>query len=274
MPVLAAYDCKSRLSIDLLQVEHIVVGTDWNYSLCDNFNRIYYVMDGEGVIYTENETVVLKPNHVYVVPAMFPFRCKCDDRLEKVFVHVKCNVLPNRDILSNLDHIVDFPCTAEELEILKQTLYNHGICASLRLRLIIESMVLKLMEPLEDAFEYDYLLYRKFETFFSYTAANVHANLSIDEICYNIDMTPRQLTYQYKAATGHSVKSYLNALLLERIKYYLITTDRSLQDISEELRFSNEFYCSRFFKKGAGISPREYRQLHIDYRKDNLPKQK
>ena len=146
-------------------------------------------------------------------------------------------------------------------------LYDEGIYSTLKFRIKLESIILDLVKPLEEAFEYDYSLYRKFEPFFTYTADHLYANLTIDEICGNIGMTPRQLSYQYKAATGHSVKSYLNTLLLERIQYLLLTTDRSLQDISAELRFNNEFYCSRFFKKGAGVSPREYRHIHVKHAK-------
>lgn len=263
MPILSAFTNYSRLKIDVLQLEHILLlGKEWNYSLCDNFNRLYFVMDGEGVIFTEHETITVRPNNIYLVPAMLPFRCQCEESLEKVFVHFKTNVLPNHDILSNIDHVVQFPCTPEELTELKELLYDGGIYANLKFRIKLENIILELVKPLEEAFEYDYNLYRKFEPFFSYTASHLYANLTIDEICSNIGMTPRQLSYQYKAATGHSVKSYLNTLLLERIKYLLLTTNRSLQDISAELHFNNEFYCSRFFKKSAGISPREYRQIH------------
>ena len=269
MPILSAFSNYSRPKISILQLEHILLGKEWNYSLCDNFNRVYFVMEGEGQIFVENETIPIRPNMIYIVPAMLPFRCQCEHSLEKVFVHFKCNVLPNRDILSNLDHVVQIPCTKEDMEDLKATLYEGGIYSTLKFRIQLEKIILDLVKPLEEAFAHDYLLYRKFESFFSYTNSHLYANLTIDEICANIGMTPRQLSYQYKAATGHSVKSYLNTLLLERIQYLLLTTDRSLQDISTELRFNNEFYCSRFFKKGAGVSPREYRKIHARHTKMN-----
>lgn len=251
-----------HLHIDLLHLLHVKVGREWNYSLCDNFNRLYYVIDGEGVIYTEAETVVLRPGTVYLVPAMMHFRCSCEHSLEKIYVHFKVNILPNQDILSNLDHIITFPCSAERNVKLLALMQDGGVCATLKFKIYLESIILDLIHPFEKEFEQDYTLYMKFQPFFAYTASHLYANLTIDDICSHIGMTPRQLSYRYKAATGHSVKSYLNALLLERIKYLLITTNRSMQEISAELQFSNEFYCSRFFKKNAGISPRDYRQIH------------
>lgn len=251
-----------HLNIDLLQLAYIQVGKEWNYSLYDNFSRLYYIIDGEGVIYTETETVTLRPNHIYLIPAAMHFRCHCDESLEKIYAHFKTSILPNQDILSNLDHIVSFPCSPKEIDSMLRLLKEGGICATLEFKIKLESIILNVIQPFEQVFEHDYSVYTKFRSFFSYTANHLYANLTIDEICSHIGMTPRQLSYHYKAATGNSVKSYLNTLLLERIKYLLITTNRSLQDISTELHFNNEFYCSRFFKKNAGISPREYRQIH------------
>lgn len=247
-------------NIELTQIMHVRVGTEWDYSLCDNFNRLYFVLDGEGVIHTQTETVILKPWHIYVIPSMLAFECKCHTFLEKLYAHFKVTILPNRDLLSKLDKIVEIESSREELMQLKAVLYEESMQSIMLFRIKLEQLVMKLIQPLEEEYSHDFSLYLKFEQFFFYTTNHQYADLTIDEICKNIGMTPRQLTYRYKAATGQTVKSYLNSLLLERSKFLLNTTDRPIRSISAELHFGNEFYFSRFFKKHEGLSPRNYRK--------------
>lgn len=249
-----------HLNIELTQLDHVRVGQDWDYTLCDNFNRLYFVLDGEGDIYTGTGVIKIRPYHMYLIPAKFPFSCKCWTFLEKLYAHFKVTILPDRDLLSRLDHIVEFDSSREEIEAMKDMLYKGEVRSALYFRLKMEQLILDLIEPFNAEYSNDLSLYLRFEKFFSYTSSHPYADLTIEAICRHIDCTPRQLTYHYKTATGQTVKSYLNSLLLDRLRFLLQTTDRSVRDISEELHFSSEFYCSRFFKKHTGLSPREFRQ--------------
>lgn len=43
------------------------------------------------------------------------------------------------------------------------------------------------------------------------------------------------------------------------MKILLQSTDLSIQEIAQDLKFPYQFYLGRYFKRHAGVSPSEYR---------------
>ncbi len=259
----SAMNIYKYLNIELTQLRHVIVGKEWCCTPHDNVNRLYITLDGEGALITESGTLTLQPYHIYLIPAKLPFSSQCDTYLEKLYVHFRVFILPNQDLLSELDHILEIDSSREEIEKLKEVLHSGDISAVLPFRLKLDQIILGAVQPFVEKYSDDLSIYLKFEKFFTYTTTHIYADLSIGDVCQNIGTTPRKLAYHYKKATGQSVKSYLNTILLNRIKFLLQTTDMSVRDISAELHFNNEFYCSRFFKNQGGISPREFRKTAI-----------
>lgn len=63
----------------------------------------------------------------------------------------------------------------------------------------------------------------------------------------------------FKKYSGITIQSYLNQLRMQRAKYLLRETEKSVQDIAYELSFENPLYFSRTFKKLEGVSPSSFR---------------
>ncbi|MDQ1002793.1 YesN/AraC family two-component response regulator [Neobacillus niacini] len=66
----------------------------------------------------------------------------------------------------------------------------------------------------------------------------------------------------FKKKTGKSPKAYISELRLKEAKHLLISTEYSISEISEELRFENSSSFTRWFVKCEGISPQKYRILN------------
>ena len=47
--------------------------------------------------------------------------------------------------------------------------------------------------------------------------------------------------------------------VIEKIKEYLLASDKSLVEISDKLHFDNTAYLCRFFKKHTGVTQNTYR---------------
>jgi AraC family transcriptional regulator, transcriptional activator of pobA len=62
--------------------------------------------------------------------------------------------------------------------------------------------------------------------------------------------------------TGAAALAVIHRQLLHEAKRYLIFSDLSLSDISEQLGFAEPSYFSKFFKRLAGVQPARYRQLN------------
>lgn len=68
------------------------------------------------------------------------------------------------------------------------------------------------------------------------------------------------LTRKFQKEMGQRISDYIRDTRLEYAKIWLISTEKSIQEISELLQFCSRNYFSRVFKEKEGISPQEYRE--------------
>lgn len=72
--------------------------------------------------------------------------------------------------------------------------------------------------------------------------------------------TLRRLIYDH---TGYSLNEYVHRLKIDEAKKLLTFTNLQVQEIADQLGFSDPAYFSRLFKKYAGISAVKYRSANI-----------
>jgi len=71
----------------------------------------------------------------------------------------------------------------------------------------------------------------------------------------------RTFKRRFKAATGHSLIEYLQNLRVEEAKRLLETSDRPIDEISEETGYSDASFFRRLFKRLTGLTPSGYRRM-------------
>lgn len=69
----------------------------------------------------------------------------------------------------------------------------------------------------------------------------------------------KYLSQVLKEKTGRTARSYIIQMVILEAKVLLDRPDLSIQQIADELHFSNPFHFSRFFKKYASLTPSAYR---------------
>ena len=62
-----------------------------------------------------------------------------------------------------------------------------------------------------------------------------------------------------RSVARSSAKEFIDRAVILEIKMMLQSTDLSVQEIAYRLRFPDQSYLGRFFKKRTGESPTEYR---------------
>lgn len=63
----------------------------------------------------------------------------------------------------------------------------------------------------------------------------------------------------FKQYFGLSINRYRNKRRIDRAKFLLVTTNKTLEEIAQEVGFEDKYYFSRLFAKYEGISPLQYR---------------
>ena len=77
------------------------------------------------------------------------------------------------------------------------------------------------------------------------------------ELC----ITPRYLSSIVQSVSGQTAKSHIDRHVILESKALLQSTDLSIQEISNQLRFPNQSFFGRYFKRHTGLSPLQYRNL-------------
>lgn len=219
-------------------------------------------MDGHGYLHNDKERVDLEPYNIYIIPANSCYNYRCENYMEKIFVHFKMYVIPDKDLFSSIKHIVKIKSSPEEIEKIKEICYSESAVAAMFLNNYIYGLAIKLIEPYSDRVEADLKIYKKYERLYKYIEDNLYADTKVSDICKYIGFSQTYIGQRFKEDTGQTIKDFMTDMLIEKMKYMFQISNCSIKEVSERLHFNNEFYCSKFFKKHMGISPREYKRLH------------
>lgn len=88
---------------------------------------------------------------------------------------------------------------------------------------------------------------------------NIFSNISPEEIASQLNLSYSWFRRAFKEYTGFSPAKYISVLKLQKAKTMLVSTQKSIKEISISLSFDNVEYFSTFFKKMTGKTPMAYR---------------
>lgn len=92
-----------------------------------------------------------------------------------------------------------------------------------------------------------------------YINNNLSGDLSLDNIAANCFVSKYYLSHLFSSYKGIGIGKYILELRIKEAKYLLKTTDKKVNEISEEIGFNDTSYFCRAFKKEVGCTPLKYR---------------
>lgn len=90
--------------------------------------------------------------------------------------------------------------------------------------------------------------------------SSYNSDLSIETLLSHIPLSRRNLEIKFKRVMHVSIYQYILLCRCNRLAHLLLTTKRSLRDLSIEVGFKDYNNVTRIFKKYKNCSPSEYRQ--------------
>lgn len=92
-----------------------------------------------------------------------------------------------------------------------------------------------------------------------YIQQNFQNPLTVEEIADYLSLNPSYFIRQFKKDTGMTPYQYLTSIRLERARYDLKTTGRSVKDIGFSCGYQSENSFCITFRKATGMTPTQYR---------------
>ncbi|WP_294189058.1 helix-turn-helix transcriptional regulator [uncultured Clostridium sp.] len=93
-----------------------------------------------------------------------------------------------------------------------------------------------------------------------------YSTVSLTSMAKDFNFNPTYFSLRFKTLANDSFSNKLREIKLEKAKWLLITTDLSVQNISEIIEFKEKSYFFRIFKKRYGMTPLKYRKVNRDLR--------
>jgi len=185
-------------------------------------------------------------------------------KMKWVFVDIKI------DDIYKLDDIYSFPLILSPekcknisniVNKLIKLLHNTNLKAVLEKNILGFELAKRLIELGEEKKIYDDTVLPAIKKIRS----DYYKKLTIKQLSDDCSLSVSSFIQSFKKATKLTPISYINNHRLSVASSLLLTTNISIQQISERIGFYDQFYFSKCFSKKYGVSPLAYRKLEQSY---------
>lgn len=104
--------------------------------------------------------------------------------------------------------------------------------------------------------------YELFQRAAEYISKNFQSQISLSDVAKEFYLSPKYFSNAFSKHIGCSFVAYLTKLRVFHAQKLLVTTDKSITDISQDSGFNTFSSFSRAFKSQTNLSPVEYRKKY------------
>lgn len=276
-------------SFSLLHVDRVDLNRKWNYkNVISPYIRIYYIEGGNGYISTLTQKLKLEAGFLYIIPSFTLCNLECDNNLNQYFIHCF------EDSPSGLSLFHNY---RKPLKIRASEIYANSVKLLLKInpnRKIYRSDNPKVYEQNVYYREYQELNNQQSESVFmetqgillqlisqfisylnpkqenaqeiplpildaiQYIQINLSSYITVKQLSQRANLQADYFSRIFVKHTGERPLKYIQTKRIERAQYLIITANKSLAQIADEIGFQNLPYFFRIFKKITKITPKEY----------------
>ncbi len=240
--------------------------TSWFFNdVNSSFNRLYFIIDGNAYIENSVGKYDLKPGKLYLIPSGSQYTYGCTSHINKFYLHFELQILPGVDVFEGIPNYIETAYDQNVLNNIMNFLYDESISGILQIKSAFYTI-------LSELFNITYVnvdFYKNFSGYFKqkkileFINNNLRIDLQINDIASAFDLPYYRISKNFKMDTGIGLKAYIEKMIFQKSKIYLLSTTMTIGEIADKLHFCDAYYFSRFFKKFEYVSPKEYRYRHM-----------
>lgn len=106
----------------------------------------------------------------------------------------------------------------------------------------------------------DINLFQRYHSILKYISNNYSSNITLQDIAEKEFLSPQYLSHEIKYASGYSFTDLINITRVEESAKLLLSTDKTISEISEEVGFSHTRYFNKNFKIQYKMTPLQFRK--------------
>lgn len=254
----------------------------------NNFFELIYVVDGTGIQIINNNKFQYRKGNLFLVTPQDVHSFEISTLTKFFFLrfneyYVKVNsqnpqnetVLRMEYILQNASHRpgcilknkIDKPLIASLIESIineqsNQQIYHQKIIEQIVnaiITVVARNIALKLPKNIKETTGEMVLEILHYIQENIYDPKQLKANI----ISENFNISLHYLGKYFKKQTGETLQEYISNYKLRLIEARLLNSDMRINEIADELHFSDESHLNKVFRKHKGINPSEFRKQYL-----------
>lgn len=99
-----------------------------------------------------------------------------------------------------------------------------------------------------------------FDQFMRLLSESYKEERSVNHYAKELFLTPKHLSSVVKEVSGKTAGEWIDNFVIFEAKSLLKSSQKNIQEISNELNFANQSFFGKYFKHYTGMSPKEYRK--------------
>lgn len=226
----------------------------WNFiPHAHNYFELIFFLHGNAQISLENRSLYATFSDALLYPprALHTEHLQINHRQEIYCLQVRCADIKISEVL----HIQD---RHQQIKLILDGLfteYNSPACDAH----VVDTWMRALATVMARNYFFPNAPAHPVETCMMYMRHNLTGEIGIRQLADLIHVSRSYLNQLFVRHTGVTPMQYLQDIRIDAAKSLLMTTDRRISDIAEDVGFhSPKYFCATFHRR-TGMSPREYR---------------
>ena len=228
--------------------------------VCSPYSRLYLVEAGEGILETDGQIIRLLPGNIYLIPAGMRINYRCPESLTKIYFHISLLKSDGYDMLRGFGKVGQIPYPVQLREQMLALFGKSGGLEMMRLRQCLFGMLGDFFEKYRfgtaEMAEYTPLVRHAIR----YVRDNLSAQLRVGHVAEHLFVSRSYLADQFRQQVGVTIGQYMDDQLIQAAQWKLLRTGDSVEKISTQLGYCDQFYFSRRFRQRSGESPLQFRK--------------
>lgn len=253
----------NSFDVDILFGGYVVTTDIWKqlHPLYASYSRLYYITEGSGVLFSENEELKLEPGYVYLAPCGVKVGYYGTPSITKLFFHVNLALYPGGcDVFEEYRHLARLPRSVEHIEKLKEwclgkSNYEYFLVKSEIYRTLSEFLTLNEISDISEKMHSHTV-----SSAIAYIRSHLSASLKVETVAKAVHVSRSKLASLFREEMHQPVSLYIDELVMSEAQWLLLYSDLGIGEISERLGFCDQFYFSKKFSKRFLISPRDFKK--------------
>ncbi|MGL1890882.1 MAG: AraC family transcriptional regulator [Spirochaetaceae bacterium] len=250
----------NNLNIQSLIHGFSTIKSDWRHkNITSPFHRLYFILDGKGVLQNSTTQIDLVPGQIYLIPANSTWTYSCDSTMDQFFIHLRINLMDGLDIFDNCSECLILPYSLDKVKYTINKMNMDSVASIIGFKSFLYEIISNfiLMNNIELISHIKRTI--KYKDLFQFIEKNKSAQLKVSDVVNYMSTSHSTLYKDLRLDTGYSIKYYINKKITESACELLLLSGQSIKQIAFSLDFKDQYYFSRFFKKQMGLSPSVYR---------------